>query len=344
MNFFFIVLFKNMALSSVGNLVGKNGTITNSAMMILAAVFLVSVYEAFVSGGSMRSLFVAMLKTAACGLLIENWGGANGVFMNVSDAFTSLASSIISAGGHSMAQDFIQQFGQNLNQNYTTTWQVVKGVLSGQAIPDAVAAALGLVVLIVYYVAMVILEFIYCAWGMILMCLGPLMVALLPSRVTSGFAKEWIKGFFEWASWPVLYAILAILALNCAMNANTVSQFLDDVGLKPATAATGAITASIENDILALLYCVMMIILPFLASALMKGSFNGVYMAMQKIESMVKNAAALATGNFGAAAANAAAAGASKSEAGAWDAIGASAAAGNPVMASAPPATPSAGS
>lgn len=336
MNFFFVTLFDNMAQGTIGS--ALFGVTKNIALMILAVAFLVSVYEAFLSGKGITALLAAIFKTAACGLIITNWSIA---FLAVTNAFTDLGMQVINNYGNGNTSFFILA-GQKFLIIFLQYLGVDQAPNPSIPPPSFTSGVVAAIVVLVYYAGMVILEFLYVAWGMIPMVMGPMMVALLPSKASAGFAREWLRNFFEWASWPFLFALLSVLAISATNGGNDLmsnNQFLTDVGLKPGVALLGSETAMIEGDLMALLYAGMMLILPFIASSLINGAFEGFSLSVIKVGQLASTGKLMYKGKYLSLKKNKARESAALRTGPLWAQIGARAAAGKPVLVKPPPSS-----
>ena len=126
--------------------------------------------------------------------------------------------------------------------------------------------------------------------------LGPFLVALLPSNATASAGKYYLKSLAEWAAWPILYAIMAKLSVS--LNVLTAGTF--NGGGMVGGIASGV--SQLQAIVIGIVYIIFMILIPFIAHALIKGDFAGAVQALSRVALMARNIAALAGGGAGAAA------------------------------------------
>lgn len=303
--FFFLPMWQQ-ALS--GAATGMLGSIQAIAFGILAVMLVLSIYDAFVRGGSPRDLVLSLFKYAVCAFLIQNW---QSFFTDISNSFLVLASSI--AGG----RDFYATFKASiasltaLGGSQASVWSsIFEGSLG--AVSTYVMLA---VIPLIYYVVMIIFEVIYTCWGLILFALGPLMVALLPSSAVAPAGKHFLRSTAEWCAWPLLYAIVAKLAF--VINLPSVAAPASAIDIIPnSTTQTGTV-------LIAIVYILFLTLIPFTAHLLIRGDFAltavaTIATAMRTINvgTSVAGAAAGAGGTGGAAGSGAGAGAASPQRAG----------------------------
>jgi hypothetical protein len=283
--FFFLPMWQQ-ALS--GAAAGMLGSIQAIAFGILAVMLVLSIYEAFARGGSPRDLVVSLVKYAVCAFLIQNW---QSFFTDISNGFLVLASSI--AGGRDFCATFKASIA-SLTTSGGSQASVWSSIFEGSL--GAVSTYVMLAVIpLIYYVVMIIFEVIYTCWGLILFALGPLMVALLPSSAVAPVGKHFLRSTAEWCAWPLLYAIIAKLAF--VINLPSVAAPASAIDIIPnSTTQTGTV-------LIAIVYILFLILIPFIAHLLIRGDFAltavaTIAMAMRTINigSSVAGAAAGAGG------------------------------------------------
>jgi type IV secretion system protein TrbL len=286
-SFFFMTVW-NQALGSVG--AGMLGTIQGIAFVILATMFLLSIYEAFARGGSARDLIVSLVKCAACALILQYW---QQFFQDVSNGFSQLAVTI--AGGVDFATAYKQSLLNIVGQNQSNVMSIT-GIDLAALLNNVVI----FLTVLLFYIAMLLLEIMYTCWGLMLFALGPLLVALLPSNATASAAKHYLQSMAEWATWPILYAIMAKLSVS--LNTLTAGTF-------NGGGVSGAIASGVNQlqaIVIGIIYIIFMILIPFIAHALVKGDFGGTVQGLSRLAMMVKNVAAMAATGGGSAVAGAA--------------------------------------
>lgn len=251
-NFFQSLWSSEMGTAS--GLVGPGSAIFMAAMGILSVVLIAGVYEVFVSGGDMLGLLVLMVKGAACGLLITEW----------SKFFTDVTTN----GAFQLAQsintsDFYSQIGSALKTQMTSLFGTMSFMEILKDVTVLMNAAACCFAFIIYYIAYWLMEFLFTAWGMILYALGPLLVAVIPSRFAGSFGKTYIKALVEWLSWPVLYALLAALIGSLQNNTDW------------ATATAQTTTNNLQVEWVTIVYSIMLLLLPWMAHRILGGDFAG---------------------------------------------------------------------
>jgi hypothetical protein len=281
---FFFVQVWNQALGSVG--AGMLGTLQGIAFTILATMFLLSIYEGFARGGSVRDVLMSLVKCAACALILQYW---QQFFQDISNGFSQVAISV--AGGVDFATAYQQSLNNIVGQNQSNVMSIT-GIDLAALLNDLVI----FLTVILFYLAMLLLEIMYTCWGLILFALGPFLVALLPSNATASAGKYYLKSLAEWAAWPILYAIMAKLSVS--LNVLTAGTF--NGGGVAGGIASGV--SQLQAIVIGIVYIIFMILIPFIAHALIKGDFAGAVQALSRVALMARNIAALAGGGAGAAA------------------------------------------
>lgn len=274
----------NQALGSVG--AGMLGTVQGIAFTILATMFLLSIYEGFARGGSVRDVLMSLVKCAACSLILQYW---QQFFQDISNGFSQVAISV--AGGVDFATAYQQSLNNIVGQNQSNVMSIT-GIDLAALLNDLVI----FLTVILFYLAMLLLEIMYTCWGLILFALGPFLVALLPSNATASAGKYYLKSLAEWAAWPILYAIMAKLSVS--LNVLTAGTF--NGGGMVGGIASGV--SQLQAIVIGIVYIIFMILIPFIAHALIKGDFAGAVQALSRVALMARNIAALAGGGAGAAA------------------------------------------
>ncbi len=225
------------------------------------------------------------MKYVACALIIQYW---QVFFTDVANGFSAVAT-------HISATDFMSSLSQTYYSNggATPSWSIS---FLGMAIIPLMISALWAVVGVCYYVFMIVFSVIYTAWGLILFAIGPLLIALLPSNATSSFAKHYMKSLAEWAAWPILYSIMAVLAGSMTILTSPVTS--QNIQTSAPYAASWNL---IQGIVIAVVYLVFMLALPFIASHLISGDFGKTAMGAIKAALVVAGAPAAAAGGIQAA-------------------------------------------
>ena len=259
--YFFETLF-NTAINTLGPYI--TSSIQPVAYSILAVTFLVGVYEAFFRGGSIRDVGVSLVKYVAAALLIANW---QGFFSDVTaNGLTAIAHSIDST----QMSDIMKNWATQLYTAYSTSggslWSLVSADVT--TILLLVVSAIGY---ICYAVGMMLFSLIYTFWGGILYVIGPMLVALMPSLSVGQYAKTYLSRFVEWAAWPILYAIFGNLLV--AINMNSVNTIVSSLSFTDVITNS---TSVLYIGLVSILYAFCLLLIPFIAHALIKGEFVGV--------------------------------------------------------------------
>ncbi len=227
--------------SSVTPLVGSGGAITSAAYSILSVILILGVYEAFAKGGGMRDLVMLGVKVAACGFLISQW--------------TTFFTDITTNGSFALANsisvnDFYTTLQTTITNMVTLHWGSLSFSNIGQdAIEVVDLVAIGIAMLL-YWAVYYVMIFAFTAWGLILMAIGPLLVASLPSSLVSSYGSQYLKGLVQWLSWPVLYSVMGALVQGLQSNTTwtpnaTATTNTNDLTLTGVTIAYSAALASI---------------------------------------------------------------------------------------------------
>jgi hypothetical protein len=240
---------------AVGTLVGSGGAISVAAYSILSVILIVGVYEAFARGGAMRDLIVLMAKVAVCGLLIATW----------STFFTDITTNGSFALANSIGGS---DFYTNLQAAITAMQNIQYGSMSltnlGQDSLELVnAIAIG-IAMIIYWVAYYLMIFAFTAWGLILMAIGPLLVATIPSSLVSSYGSTYIKGLVQWLSWPILYSVMGVLVTGLQSDTTWSANPAAFSNMNNLTIAGVTVT-----------YSVAVMFIPWLAQYIINGSFSG---------------------------------------------------------------------
>ena len=272
---------------------GLNGIdqqgITAAVLQIAGVVLLLSlvwaVYEAYASGGDVRLLGVAAMKYLVLGLLFLNYQGAfravNGMFNGVADGVYSLS------GG----EDVIKAWGNSLSQAWQTNpnwfsslWNLVTGGVS--------AIVAGLITLIGYLIlpfTYTLFTFFYALYGSILYVVGPFVLALIPSRGFGQLGRIYFVNLMIFQCWGLLYAILQ--ALMSALQITDPMQF-NGSWLRAFVGSSQMIVMSVASVLLA----VMVALIPFIASRIVRGDIGSTLMTVVSGVSGVMTAGAVASG------------------------------------------------
>jgi hypothetical protein len=251
------------------------GVLSGVAYGVLLLSFLWGVYESFLRGGDVRGVVVSLLKYGVTTLVIRNWSQ---VFQDGVNGFGSIASAIIQ---NSVKQDLTSSWTQQLQTYYST--QSSSGMANGLDALSHIDGALGtaLINLLLTVVAVAIwplcvevFALVYSLWGCVLYCIGPLVLALMPSTGFSRIAKGYIQNLIIWNMWVVLIAIL--WAMLWAMNLTSIDTLLNTDGI---LGYLQGINATLLVSISTLLLSLCTLLIPFVARHVLHGEFGAVGMA-----------------------------------------------------------------
>jgi hypothetical protein len=235
-------------------------SIDSIAYAILVVTLIIGVYEAFSQNASIGKLIGSVLKYVAAAGVIANW----------STFFTAIYQSTGSLAWSIASQDFISTFKQTIASNNIAASQVSVFNFLSLNLAAILQGLIFLVVPLLFWVVMLLFSLLFSLWGSILFCLGPLLIASLPSTTVNSYAKGYLKSLIEWALWPVLYSIMGALALSVTSGGIS--------ALFSSTSGLGFVANSASLFMLmiqAIAYMVFMILIPFLAHFLINGSFAG---------------------------------------------------------------------
>jgi hypothetical protein len=239
--------------SSVTPLVGSGGAITSAAYSILSVILILGVYEAFAKGGGMRDLVMLGVKVAACGFLISQW--------------TTFFTDITTNGSFALANsisgnDFYTTLQTTITNMVNLHWGSLSFSNIGQDAIEAVdLVAIGIAMLL-YWAVYYVMIFAFTAWGLILMAIGPLLVASLPSSLVSSYGSQYLKGLVQWLSWPVLYSVMGALVQGLQSNTTWTPS---------ATATTNTNDLTLTGVTIA--YSVALVSIPWMAHHIINGDF-----------------------------------------------------------------------
>lgn len=248
------------------------GVMSSVGYAILLMSFLWGVYESFLQGGDVRGFAVSLMKYAVTTLVIQNWGQ---VFQDTVNGFGSIASAIVQ---NSVNEDLISSWTQQLQTYYAT--QSATGLTNGMEALWHVGSSLGtelinllllVVALVIWPISVEVFALLYCLWGSVLYCIGPLVLALMPSTGFSRITKNYIQNVFIWNMWVVLMAVF--WAMLWAMNLTSINTLLNTDGL---LGFLQGVNASLLVSISTLLLSICSLLIPFVARHILHGEFGAV--------------------------------------------------------------------
>lgn len=249
---------------------GLIGILSGVGYAVLLLSFLWGVYESFLQGGDTRGAVLSLLKYGVTTLVLQNWSQ---VFQDFVNGFGDVAAAIIQ---HSANQDLSSSWTQQL-QNYYAA-QSSDGLTNSlsalwhgdSAIETALINLLLLVVSVaIWPLCVEVFALFYALWGCVLYCVGPLVLALMPSMGFSRMTKSYIQNFIIWNMWVVLLAIL--WAMLWALNLTSVDTLLNTDGL---LGFLQGVNATLLVSIATLLLSLCTMIIPFVAKQVFVGEIG----------------------------------------------------------------------
>jgi hypothetical protein len=245
------------------------GPVLQIAGVILILSLLYAVYEAYSNGGDVRALGVAGIKYLVLGLVFLNYQSS---FRSVNGMFNSVADFIYNTNG---IGDVIQSWLNSVSayigqQGLSSFWTLVTGAIPG--LLDVILILVGLVILPVSYT---LFTLAYAMYGSILYLVGPFVLALWPSRSMGQLSRTYFVNLMIFQSWGLLYAILQVLIT--ALQMNSVNSVLNGNGVLNAFVGSSQM---VLLGAVSLLFSIAIILIPFIASRLVRGDVGGTVFAL----------------------------------------------------------------
>ncbi len=276
--------FQTMMNTVANGMAGKMiPAIVNVAYIFMIISLMLGVYEAYVRGGDTKALAGTVMKFIVVAFVIGNW---TRFFGDLNSGFNTIAQQIDKSYG---AGDLLRDWGNLLvanwnNNGYTSIWNMVTS--SGAAYVNALEIAIAYMV---FPVAAQLFTLVYIFWGAVLYAVGPLVLALAPSKMINGTAKFYAQNLFVWNCWAVIYAVFACLITAVNGKDLTSSPFFSGT-------VTGAQT-QVWIGLTSIIYSVCILLIPLIAMAVLKGEFGGVasaFMSLISVGTQVTRAASSA--------------------------------------------------
>lgn len=301
MNFYFNQVLRT-ALDGIDSR-GVSQATVQLAGLILIASLLYAVYEAYQNGGDVRQLGLAGVKYLVLGLMLSNY---QAIFRDVNAAFDGVSDFMFNLSG---VGDVGQAWMNSISNALTTQggvesfWGLAVG--GGAAILGLVLQILGFIILPITYT---LFTLAYVLYGSVLYVMGPLILALIPTRALGKLGTTFAVNLMIFHSWALLYAILQVLMTAIQINdlqalANNGSFLQGFVGAH-AMALMGAAS---------LILSVCIALIPFLAKHVISGDVGSTLFA---IAGTIVTAARTAASAFAGGAGSGAGGGASGAAAG----------------------------
>jgi hypothetical protein len=265
------------------------GPVLQLADVILIVSLLYTVYEAYNNGGDVRALGVAGLKYLVLGLVFLNYQQA---FRSVNGMFNTVADFIYNTNGiGDVIQNWLNSVSAYISQQGSSSfWTLVSGAISG--ILDVVLILVGLFVLPVSYT---LFALSYAMYGSILYLVGPLVLALWPSKSMGQLSRTYFLNLMIFQSWGLLYAILQVLIT--ALQMNTVNAVLNGNGVLNAFVGSSQM---VLLGVVSVLFSIAIALIPFIASRIVRGEVGSTVSALISTASLYASgvASAFATTHF----------------------------------------------
>ena len=275
--------FQTMMQTVQAGMASKMIPALQNVSYVLMVMFLVlGIYEAYAKGGDTRQLTATVFKYIVVAFIVGNW---TTFFTDTMSGFNQIAQYIDNSyGGGDLMKDWGDQLSTNWNNNgYGSIWNMITS--GGAAIVNSLEVA---VAYIIFPVAVQIFTLIYIFWGAVVYAVGPLVLALAPSRMVNSVAKFYIQNLIVWNCWAIVYAVLACLISAVNGMDMTASPFF-------ANSVAGAQT-QVWIGLTSILYAICILLIPIIAFFVLKAEFGGVGGALVGLLATVNQANRLAAG------------------------------------------------
>ena len=263
--------FEQLLQTALNGIDGANVTaaVLGVAGTILLLSFLYSAYQAFASGGDVRMLAISGIKYLIVGLVFADYGA---IFRDVNGMFNSVANFIYSSTGvGDLFANWMSQLAQYWQANGNTSlWNLVTGLVSG-----VISLILILSAFVIFPVCYLIFTFFYAVYGSVLYVTGPFVLALLPARGLGQLSRTYLVNLMTFQAWGIIYAVLQVLM--SAVNLSSINAVLSANGVLNSFVGSSqmillALTASI--------FSFSIVLIPFLASRIVRGDVGSTMMTM----------------------------------------------------------------
>ncbi|MGB8481899.1 MAG: hypothetical protein WCE63_24125 [Acidobacteriaceae bacterium] len=276
--FEFQTMMQTVLNGMAGNMIPAIQTVSYVLMVIC---LLLGIYEAYARGGDTRQLAATVFKYVVVAFVVGNW---TTFFTDLMNGFNGIAQFIDNSYG---AGDLMVDWGKQLSSNwnnsgYTSIWNIITS--GGAAIVNSLEIMLAY---LIFPLAVQIFTLIYIFWGAVVFAVGPLVLALAPSRMVNSVAKFYMQNLVVWNCWTVVYAIFACLITAVNGKSMTTSPFF-------ANSITGAQT-QIWIGLTSIIYSICILIIPLIAFFVLKAEFGGVAGALGGLVATVNQATRLAS-------------------------------------------------
>lgn len=288
--FEFQTMMQTVQAGMAGNMIPALQTVSYVLMVIC---LLLGIYEAFAEGGDTRQLAATVFKYVVVAFIVGNW---TRFFIDLNSGFNQIAQYIDNSyGAGDLMKDWGKQLSINWNSNgYTSIWNIITN--GGAAIVNSLEIAIAY---IIFPVAVQIFTLVYIFWGAVVYAVGPLVLALSPSRMVNSVAKFYMQNLIVWNCWAIVYAVFACLITAVNGTDITTSPFF-------ANSVAGAQT-QIWIGLTSILYSICILLIPVIAFFVLKAEFGpvagallGLLATTNQVTRLAGNAAGRAGGGGGA--------------------------------------------
>ena len=260
-------------------------TVLEVASTILLLSFLYSAYQAFASGGDVRMLAVSSVKYLVLGLVFTSYGT---IFRAITGMFNSVADFIFSSTG--VGDVFGNWMGQLANYWEAQGWSSIWGLITG-GISGLLSAIIIIVGFIIYPISYLLFTVFYALYGTVLYVVGPLVLALLPTRGIGELARTYAVNVMIFGSWGLIYAIIQVLM--SAINLNSIDAVLNANGVLNSFIGSGSM---ILLAIVSVLFSISIAFIPYFASRIVRGDVGSTMFALAGAAGAAASAAATVAG------------------------------------------------
>jgi hypothetical protein len=279
MNFYFEQLL-NTALGGID--VNVTGAVIQLAGVILLLSMLFGVYEAYSNGGDVRHLSLVGMKYLIVGLVFLHYQQAfravNGMFNSVADYMYNLN------GVGDVYKSWINAASVQWNTNwFSALWNMVMGT----GLSMVIAALLTLIGYIILPITYTLFTLAYTMYGAVLYVVGPIVLALMPSRSFGRLGRTYLVNLMIFQSWGLLYAILQVLMT--ALQMGSLQQALGNNTIFNAFVGTNPVTLM---GLASLVFSISIALIPLISSRIVHGDVGNTFMDVGRAVSFAVGTAA----------------------------------------------------
>jgi hypothetical protein len=248
---------------------GITAVITQIASVILMATFLWSIYEAYSNGGDIRLIGISALKYLILGLVFLHYQSA---FRSVNSMFNGVADELYNLSG---GLDIINMWENSLANawNNSPSWASALWSWTTGGISATVAGLIILMGYVLLPLTYTLFALFYSLYGAVLYVIGPIVLALLPSRGLGQMGRSFVTNMMIFQCWGVLYAILQSL-----MSALQITSPMQIGGsfLQSFVGSSQVILMSLASTLLA----IMIGLIPLIATRVVRGDIGSIVVSI----------------------------------------------------------------